>query len=164
MSDILGGETIADLGRWYFSWDPLQIGVQHRSFYNMHGYTGLREDYVSINFDFKSTAKFEQMQDTEGSCSILKVRSLQTFQYSLTFPVDDMFLTSPIYSGGTFRVEPADLAPHITWMAAVNAKLPAGSNWTMEIGHNGNGNIGVCYCYLVFTSPIPKFGQMPFVG
>ncbi|KAE8446471.1 hypothetical protein EG329_011934 [Mollisiaceae sp. DMI_Dod_QoI] len=56
--------------------------------------------------------------------------------------IDDMFLTSPIYSGGTFRVEPADLAPHISWMAAVNAKLPSGSNWTMEVGHNGNGNIG----------------------
>ncbi|KAF8858726.1 hypothetical protein BDZ45DRAFT_704640 [Acephala macrosclerotiorum] len=55
---------------------------------------------------------------------------------------DDMFLTSPIYSDGTFRVGPADLVPHITWMAAVNAKLPTGSNWTMEVGHNGNGNIG----------------------
>ncbi|KUJ08212.1 uncharacterized protein LY89DRAFT_599894 [Mollisia scopiformis] len=62
----------------------------------------------------------------------------------LNTQIDDMFLTSPIYSGGTFRVEPADLAPHITWMAAVRAKLPTGSNWTMEVGHNGNGNIGVC--------------------
>jgi hypothetical protein len=57
-----------------------------------------------------------------------------------------MFLTSPIYTGGTFRVEPADLVSHISWMASVNAKLPSGSNWTMEVGHNGNGNIGVCDC------------------
>lgn len=55
-----------------------------------------------------------------------------------------MFLTTAIYSGGLFRIEAADLAAHISWMASVNAKLPAGSNYTIEVGHNGNGNIGVC--------------------
>lgn len=62
-----------------------------------------------------------------------------------------MFLTSPIYTGGTFRVEPADLASHISWMANVNSKLSAGSNWTMEVGHNGNGNIAVSSCSLSRT-------------
>ncbi len=60
--------------------------------------------------------------------------------------VDDMFLTTAIYSGGTFRIEAGDLIPHISWMASVNAKLPLGSNYTIEVGHNGNGNIGVCNC------------------
>ncbi|KAH7372093.1 hypothetical protein BKA64DRAFT_767725 [Cadophora sp. MPI-SDFR-AT-0126] len=63
----------------------------------------------------------------------------------LSTQVDDMFLTTAIYSGGLFRIEAADLAAHVSWMAAVNAKLPQGSNYTIEIGHNGNGNIGSSY-------------------
>ena len=56
--------------------------------------------------------------------------------------MDDVFLTSLIYSpGGTFRIRPADFAAHITWMNTLNAKLPKGSNYTMELAHNGNGNI-----------------------
>ncbi|KAL2062014.1 hypothetical protein VTL71DRAFT_6280 [Oculimacula yallundae] len=63
----------------------------------------------------------------------------------LNTQVDDMFLTTDIYSGGLFRTEPADLAAHISWMASVNGKLPTGSNYTIEVGHNGNGNIGSSY-------------------
>lgn len=63
----------------------------------------------------------------------------------LSTQVDDMFLTTAIYSGGLFRIEAADLAAHISWMATVNAKLPTGSNYTIEVGHNGNGNIGSSY-------------------
>ncbi|KAH7311094.1 hypothetical protein BKA65DRAFT_601113 [Rhexocercosporidium sp. MPI-PUGE-AT-0058] len=63
----------------------------------------------------------------------------------LSTQVDDMFLTTAIYSGGLFRIEAADLAAHVSWMASVNAKLPAGSNYTIEVGHNGNGNIGSSY-------------------
>jgi len=56
-----------------------------------------------------------------------------------------MFLLSDIYSpaGTTYQITTTDLAQHITWMASVNAKLPAGSNYFIEIGHNGNGNIDV---------------------
>ncbi|CZT48533.1 related to extracellular serine-rich protein [Rhynchosporium secalis] len=63
----------------------------------------------------------------------------------LNTQVDDMFLTTAVYSGGLFRTEPADLEAHISWMASVNAKLPQGSNYTIEVGHNGNGNIGSSY-------------------
>jgi hypothetical protein len=57
--------------------------------------------------------------------------------------VDDMFLESPIYypSGKTFRVRPDDLSTHISWMKQLNAKLPAGSSYIVEIAHNGNGNV-----------------------
>jgi hypothetical protein len=56
-----------------------------------------------------------------------------------------MFLTTDIYSppNTTFEITPNDLAQHIPWMAAINKKLPAGSSYFMEIGHNGNGNIEV---------------------
>jgi hypothetical protein len=30
-------------------------------------------------------------------------------------------------------------------MQTVNKKLPAGSNWVIEVGHNGNGNVEVCF-------------------
>ncbi|KAH7354667.1 hypothetical protein BKA65DRAFT_496769 [Rhexocercosporidium sp. MPI-PUGE-AT-0058] len=57
--------------------------------------------------------------------------------------VDDMFLATSLYSPANvdFRVTPADLEGHVTWSAALNAKLPAGSVYFTEIGHNGNGNI-----------------------
>lgn len=57
--------------------------------------------------------------------------------------VDDMHLETDLYlpNGTTFRVVPADVAWHVTWMANLNSRLPAGSNYTMEIGHNGNGAI-----------------------
>lgn len=48
-----------------------------------------------------------------------------------------------IYSpnGTQFRIRPADLAAHITWMTNINSRLPAGSSYFIELGHNGNGDI-----------------------
>lgn len=57
--------------------------------------------------------------------------------------IDDMFLESDIYSpsGTTYRIGAADLAEHITFTKTINSKLNPGSNWFIEVGHNGNGNI-----------------------
>lgn len=57
--------------------------------------------------------------------------------------IDDMFLETDLYqpNGTSFRVAPEDLSMHITWMKDINARMPAGSKYIMEIGHNGNGNI-----------------------
>jgi len=59
--------------------------------------------------------------------------------------VDDMFLESDIYYPGntTFRVRTTDMDAIKTWIPTVNAKMNKGSTYFMEIGHNGNGNIGV---------------------
>lgn len=46
-------------------------------------------------------------------------------------------------TGENFRVSAADLTHHITVMANINKKLNPGSNWWIEVGHNGNGNIEV---------------------
>jgi hypothetical protein len=56
-----------------------------------------------------------------------------------------MFLESDIYSPAntTYQVTTADLAIYAPWMTSVNSRLPAGSNYTMEICYNGNGNIEV---------------------
>lgn len=59
--------------------------------------------------------------------------------------VDDMFLESEIYSPAntTYQITPADLAQHVTWSADINSRMPEGSDWFIEVGHNGNGNIEV---------------------
>jgi hypothetical protein len=57
--------------------------------------------------------------------------------------VDDMHLITDIYqpAGSTFRARPADLTAHVTWQTNINSRLPAGSQYFIEIGHNGNGDI-----------------------
>jgi hypothetical protein len=64
--------------------------------------------------------------------------------------VDDMFLTTKLWTSpdpsGNYRVVPSDLQGHIPWMTSINSRLPPGSNYTIELGHNGNGNIGICNC------------------
>jgi hypothetical protein len=61
----------------------------------------------------------------------------------LNTQVDDVHLTTDLYqpSGASFRLAPADLAVHVSWMKSINARLPAGSNYKMELCHNGNGDI-----------------------
>ncbi|KAH8656621.1 hypothetical protein BGZ60DRAFT_384851 [Tricladium varicosporioides] len=62
---------------------------------------------------------------------------------NLNTQVDDMFLITEIYSppNTSYQVTPNDLAQHVTWTTKINAKLPKGSSYFIEIGHNGNGNI-----------------------
>ena len=54
------------------------------------------------------------------------------------------FSQTPMFdSGENFRVSTTDLSHHVTAMNDVNKRLPAGSKWVIEVGHNGNGNIEV---------------------
>ncbi|KAF2873687.1 putative extracellular serine-rich protein [Massariosphaeria phaeospora] len=56
--------------------------------------------------------------------------------------VDDVFVMTELYQTGTsYRIKPADFEEHIPWMKEVNSKLPTGSSFVVELGHNGNGNI-----------------------
>lgn len=57
--------------------------------------------------------------------------------------VDDVHLTTEMYSpqGKTFRLRTADLNAHVAWQRGINSRLPAGSNYFMELAHNGNGDI-----------------------
>jgi len=96
-------------------------------------------------------AHMTQMLDIEEQCLVLKVCYEESLPYFLLiFIVDDMFLTTKLWTSpdptGNYRVVPSDLEGHIPWMASINSRLPAGSNYTIELGHNGNGNIGVCNC------------------
>jgi len=57
--------------------------------------------------------------------------------------IDDMHLVTDIYqpAGSLYRVVPNDMATHVSWVNGLNSRLPAGSSYKVEIGHNGNGAI-----------------------
>jgi hypothetical protein len=61
----------------------------------------------------------------------------------LSTQVDDLHVASPLYepAGSSFRVRPADLDAHVTWQADLNARLPPGSDYFLEVAHNGNGDL-----------------------
>jgi hypothetical protein len=61
----------------------------------------------------------------------------------LSTQVDDMFLETPMYrpQGQNYRVVSDDLSMHVDWQTTINAKMPKGSEYFIEIGHNGNGDI-----------------------
>lgn len=54
-----------------------------------------------------------------------------------------MHLETDIYqpAGNEYRVVPTDLSTHVSWVTGLNSRLPAGSSYKVEIGHNGNGAI-----------------------
>jgi hypothetical protein len=54
-----------------------------------------------------------------------------------------MFLETPMYrpQGQNYRCKPEDLDIHVSWQADLNSRLPKGSEYFVEIGHNGNGDI-----------------------
>jgi hypothetical protein len=57
--------------------------------------------------------------------------------------IDDLQLATTLYQpdNARFRLRPRDLNAHVTWQAKLNSRLPAGSSYKVEMGHNGNGNI-----------------------
>jgi hypothetical protein len=44
-------------------------------------------------------------------------------------------------AGSLFRLRATDLAADASCIVDLNSKLPAGSNYFPELGHNGNGDI-----------------------
>lgn len=57
--------------------------------------------------------------------------------------IDDVHLITDIYypAGNQFRIRYQDLDAHIGWTSSINSRMPAGSAYMIELGHNGNGNI-----------------------
>ncbi|KAJ6132985.1 hypothetical protein N7471_008200 [Penicillium samsonianum] len=85
---------------------------------------------------------------------------------NLNTQIDDMFLETEIYSpaGNNFRIRAQDLSNIASWTDKINAKMPAGSSYFVEVGHNGNGNIenssdtsdsgwSACGAAIEYTSP-----------
>lgn len=61
----------------------------------------------------------------------------------LSTQIDDVHLTTIMYSPNDkrFRLRPEDLVNHIAWTKDINSRMPAGSEYFIELGHNGNGDI-----------------------
>ncbi|KAJ0119842.1 hypothetical protein N8I77_012445 [Diaporthe amygdali] len=61
----------------------------------------------------------------------------------LSTQVDDMHLETGLYypNNTNFRIRTRDLDAHKAWQTDINTRLAAGSNYFVEIGHNGNGDI-----------------------
>jgi hypothetical protein len=54
-----------------------------------------------------------------------------------------MHLETELYRpvGSIFRIRVSDLNAHKTWQSNINTRLPSGSQYFIEVGHNGNGDI-----------------------
>ncbi|PNY27996.1 Uncharacterized protein TCAP_02067 [Tolypocladium capitatum] len=86
----------------------------------------------------------------------------------LNTQVDDVHLETDIYhqTGVTFKIRTADLDAHVAWQKNLNARLPAGSDFWLEMGHNGNGDfigatvrpsaVGVCTPQYAVDYPSPS--------
>lgn len=60
----------------------------------------------------------------------------------LNTQVDDVHLSTEIYypaNSGEFRLRPADLTAIKSWQEGLQSRLPAGSDFFIELAHNGNG-------------------------
>lgn len=65
-------------------------------------------------------------------------------KFYLSTQVDDVHLTTDMYyptQGDSFRLRTADLQRFVSWTSDINSRMPAGSDYFVELGHNGNGDI-----------------------
>ncbi|KAK7420392.1 hypothetical protein QQX98_002815 [Neonectria punicea] len=60
----------------------------------------------------------------------------------LSCQIDDVQLSTGLYypAGKEFKLRTADIEGHIDWQNNLNARLPAGSDFWLELAHNGNGD------------------------
>lgn len=96
--------------------------------------------FISWATDWSPTSVYLQHAYIHWMTRGLFVGKRKTY---LSVQVDDMHVETDIYSpaGNIFRVRPGDLTAHKNWQAGFNSRLPAGSSFFLEIGHNGNGAI-----------------------
>lgn len=61
----------------------------------------------------------------------------------LNTQIDDVQLSTGLYlpAGVEFKSRIGDVEAHITWQNDINGRLPAGSDFWLEMAHNGNGDI-----------------------
>ncbi|VUC20443.1 unnamed protein product [Clonostachys rosea] len=58
--------------------------------------------------------------------------------------VDDLQLSTEMFYPTNIpevKIGIPDLEAHVDWQTSINSRLPAGSDFWLELGHNGNGNI-----------------------
>ncbi|CZR56594.1 related to extracellular serine-rich protein [Phialocephala subalpina] len=155
-SGLKTGAGISALGFWHYpaSITNATIATEFAQFAPTNGFAKASTAGVTNKIDGRQQMVFFTSFATDWSATSnflqhawihWATRGLYTGyrRATLNTQVDDMFLESDIYSpnGTTYQITPADLAQHVTWMATVNSRMPEGSDWFIEVGHNGNGNI-----------------------
>lgn len=61
----------------------------------------------------------------------------------LSAQIDDVQIATELYwpaGGDGFKIAIEDLEAHITWQNSINSRMPTGSSFWLELGHNGNGD------------------------
>lgn len=61
----------------------------------------------------------------------------------LNVQVDDVHLSTGLFhpAGKEYRTNTGDMDAHVEWQRGLNSRLPSGSSFWLEMGHNGNGDI-----------------------
>ncbi|KAA8645896.1 hypothetical protein EYZ11_003589 [Aspergillus tanneri] len=118
------------------------------------GYSGETTAAVINNFDGREQMVFFISFDTTWSATSNYLqhawiswltRGLYTGhrRVNLNTQIDDVFLETEIYkpAGRNFRISTSDMDGISRWVPTINAKMNEGSNYYVELGLNGNGNI-----------------------
>lgn len=96
--------------------------------------------FMSWDLEWSQTANFLQHSYIHWMTRTLFAGKRKTH---LSTQVDDVHLDTELYQpkGSTFKIRTGDLDAHVSWQKRINGRLPAGSDFWLEMGHNGNGNI-----------------------
>jgi hypothetical protein len=85
------------------------------------------------------------VSSSQGNIELYTNSYLKVVGYRRTYlstQVDDVHLKTMIYNlNVTYRSTPGDMQAHATWQQSLNSRLPPGSNYTMELAHNGDYDI-----------------------
>ncbi|QDS77798.1 hypothetical protein FKW77_005623 [Venturia effusa] len=153
---LVTGATLSTSGLWHYpaiitesstTWEVAQFGpggpftsTTTAAVINQFGKRQQMAWFTSFATDWSTTSNFIQHSYIHWI-----TRGLFTGRRRIFFgtQVDDMHLSTGLYSpaGAEFRIRPADLDAHVSWTANLNTRLPPGSSYYLEIGHNGNGDI-----------------------
>lgn len=96
--------------------------------------------FISWATDWSQTSNFLQHSYIHWMTRGLFVGKRKVW---LSTQVDDMHLATGLYlpNGTNFRIRTTDLDAIAAWQSDIHNRLPSGSNYFVEIGHNGNGDI-----------------------
>ncbi|KAK6584729.1 hypothetical protein PZA11_002953 [Diplocarpon coronariae] len=126
INDIEGREQMVWFMSWASDWSSTSNYLQHAwiTWVTRGLYVGFRRVYFSTQIDdmFLSTGLYQPNSTPQSN---------NTYQLNNASQANEV----------EYRCTTADLDDHVRWSADINSRLPPGSNYFMEVGHNGNGNI-----------------------
>jgi len=152
------GQSVSSQGLWHYpaqitnsstTWEVMGLGPSSDGTFSTNSSVavvnrfGTREQMVfftSFATDWSATSNYMQHVWINWVTRGLFTGRRRVY---LSTQIDDVHLTTALYQPNTevFRLRRGDLDATVAWMNNLNKRLPAGSNYFMEMCHNGNGNI-----------------------